>query len=77
MVSRAAPQCLYCIHFDQDSDWKRPTCVPFPVKIPKAIWDNYHDHRLAFPNDGGVRFVQDPKLDRFTEFDEPTSDADL
>lgn len=47
------PSCRDCVHFDQ---LRMNRCTAFPKGIPLPILSGDHDHRLPFPNDGGVRF---------------------
>ena len=52
-VTVIRPQCHGCRHRDR----RDPTrCSAFPTGIPLAIQLNEHDHRQAYPGDGGTRF---------------------
>ncbi|MGZ4915017.1 MAG: hypothetical protein ACXVIN_07600 [Halobacteriota archaeon] len=45
------PQCWGCRHYIGAHN-----CYAYPNGIPQAIWFNEHDHRIAYTDDGGIRF---------------------
>jgi hypothetical protein len=47
--------CDVCKHRHQNSD--TPTCAAFPDQIPLEILQMHVDHRLPYPNDGGIQFA--------------------
>ena len=49
-------QCVACVHVHMGR------CDAFPDGIPQEILENWHDHRLAYPGDNGIRFEQDPDM---------------
>lgn len=48
--------CQWCVfQTPQDGGY---SCVAFPDGIPPVIVDGNFDHRMSFPGDNGIRFVQ-------------------
>jgi hypothetical protein len=46
--------CDGCRHLDLAT---KRACAAFPDGIPLKIWLGRHDHRTAFPGDGGIQFA--------------------
>jgi hypothetical protein len=55
MTSRMVPQCLTCVHYQDDEP--QPRCAVFPAGIPWPIWDNDADHRQPYKGDDGRRWA--------------------
>lgn len=52
------PACVFCEHFHSERNEHTddlPSCDAFKA-IPEEIFFGEHDHSLAYPGDGGVRF---------------------
>jgi len=46
--------CLYCIHFNENSEL--PKCEAFPKGIPEEVWSGKNDHTKFIEGDGGILF---------------------
>jgi phosphocarrier protein HPr len=60
MMDQSQPAlCAVCRHRDPASrgHW---ACAAYPGGIPSALLDGLHDHRHAYPGDGGIRFEPEP-----------------
>ena len=57
----ASPVCHDCRH---RIGYGRLRCAAFPDRIPLAIWNGEHDHRVPFPGDQGIRFAPMTAEDR-------------
>ena len=51
-------QCFRCKHRIPIYD-DNPRCAAFPAGIPQPVLLGAHDHRTAFPGDGGIHFERD------------------
>ena len=56
-MTRTAPICLFCQHYDRDENATKPTCAAFPDRIPTAIRENRLDHRSPITGDHGITFA--------------------
>ena len=44
-------QCISCKHYTGVR-----SCQAFPEGIPVEVFTGKHDHRTAYPGDGGIRY---------------------
>jgi len=68
-------QCIVCIHFNV-AVTDQNVCNAFPHGIPSAIFYGYHDHRLPYEGDRGIRFEKAVPLFPDSEEDLDTGDGD-
>ena len=59
MTTVGRPMCFSCVHLRAED----MTCPAFPDGIPAAIMQSEHDHRQAYPGDGGIRYERRPNAD--------------
>jgi hypothetical protein len=65
-MTRTAPICLVCKHYNRDENATKPTCKAFPDRIPAAIRESRLDHRLPIAGDHGITF--EPTSPRGAEY---------
>ena len=51
------PACWTCVHKHSGAG----TCDAFPTGIPTPILTGEHQHRDAYPGDGGIRYTRREK----------------
>lgn len=49
-------QCLRCRHFQEEKPGMYCHAFPISPGIPHPILEMYHDHRLPYPGDHGIRW---------------------
>lgn len=64
MTSPMVPMCQFCARRFENT-WE---CESYPAGIPNALFLAGADHRLALPDDGGLRFApQDDSATRYVD----------
>lgn len=48
--------CYHCRHLHKGDPEKPTRCSAFPAGVPLPILMDDYDHRLPYPDDGGIRY---------------------